>query len=132
MTALGPRRGNCPQPFRCLVENWISQKLTVGSHINPSQRIVSFVLPVDLDALEEEILKEFDEKSEPVDIPDSWKEPKFNPEDNPNGRLFSKSTFGTLFPKYREKYLREVWPAVEKILREHVTYNYYYAHFSSS
>ncbi|VDL60658.1 unnamed protein product [Hymenolepis diminuta] len=67
----------------------------------------------------EEILKEFDEKSERVDVPDSWKEPKFNPEDNPNGRLFSKSTFGTLFPKYREKYIQNVWPAVEKILREH-------------
>ncbi|KAM7534127.1 hypothetical protein Aperf_G00000111713 [Anoplocephala perfoliata] len=67
----------------------------------------------------EEILREFDEKSERVDVPESWKEPKFNPEDNPNGRLFSKSTFGTLFPKYREKYIREVWPAVEKILHEH-------------
>ncbi|KAL5102955.1 hypothetical protein TcWFU_005644 [Taenia crassiceps] len=67
----------------------------------------------------EEILKEFDAKSERVDVPENWKEPKFNPEDNPNGRLYSQSIFSTLFPKYREKYLREVWPAVVKILREH-------------
>ncbi|VDM21706.1 unnamed protein product [Hydatigera taeniaeformis] len=61
----------------------------------------------------------FDEKSERVDVPEDWKEPKFSPEDNPNGRLYSLSTFSTLFPQYREKYLREVWPAVVKILREH-------------
>ena len=70
--------------------------------------------------IEEEILKKFDEKIEPVDIPEGWKEPKFGPEDNPNGRLFAQSTFSTLFPQYREKYLREVWPAVVKIFREHV------------
>uniref|UniRef100_A0A0X3PTW3 KRR1 small subunit processome component n=1 Tax=Schistocephalus solidus TaxID=70667 RepID=A0A0X3PTW3_SCHSO len=67
----------------------------------------------------EEILKKFDEASEAVDVPEGWKEPKFNPEDNPNGKLYAQSTFSTLFPKYREKYLREVWPAVVKILKEH-------------
>ncbi len=69
---------------------------------------------------EEDILKDIDEKAERIDVPDGWKEPKFNPEDNPNGRLYSQSTFSALFPQYREKYLREVWPAVTKILREHV------------
>ncbi|VDD76083.1 unnamed protein product [Mesocestoides corti] len=67
----------------------------------------------------EEIFKELDAKSERVDVPDGWKEPKFNPEDNPHRRLYSQSSFSTLFPQYREKYLREVWPAVVKILREH-------------
>merc|ERR1712212_213738 len=50
---------------------------------------------------------------------DAWamKIPKFNAEDNPNGML-EESSFATLFPKYREKYLREVWPVVQKALNE--------------
>jgi len=50
---------------------------------------------------------------------DAWamKMPKFNPEDYKNG-LLEESSFATLFPKYREKYLREVWPVVQKTLSE--------------
>ncbi|TEB29508.1 ribosomal RNA assembly protein mis3 [Coprinellus micaceus] len=43
----------------------------------------------------------------------------FNPEDNKGGAFTEESSFATLFPKYREKYLREVWPAVTKALEAH-------------
>jgi len=42
----------------------------------------------------------------------------FKEEDNPNGML-EESKFATLFPKYREKYIREVWPLVQAKLTEY-------------
>jgi len=39
-------------------------------------------------------------------------------QDNPGG-LLEESSFATLFPKYRERYLQEVWPAVTRALKEH-------------
>uniref|UniRef100_A0A915NB00 KRR-R motif-containing protein 1 n=1 Tax=Meloidogyne javanica TaxID=6303 RepID=A0A915NB00_MELJA len=42
----------------------------------------------------------------------------FGPEDNPHG-MVCESSFATLFPRYREKYIREVWPLVSKLLSEH-------------
>lgn len=54
----------------------------------------------------------------PVDNAWSLKIPAFKPEDNPN-RLLEESCFATLFPKYREQYLREHWPLVQKALTEH-------------
>ena len=49
---------------------------------------------------------------------DRWKIDPFTKEDNPNG-LLEESSFATLFPRYREKYLREVWPSVTRTLKEH-------------
>lgn len=34
----------------------------------------------------------------------------------PGGRLLEESSFATLFPKYREAYLRQVWPVVTRAL----------------
>ncbi|XP_037928105.1 KRR1 small subunit processome component homolog [Teleopsis dalmanni] len=56
--------------------------------------------------------------TEPVDNAWSMKIPKFQQQDNPNG-LVEESSFATLFPKYREKYLKEVWPLVKQSLSEH-------------
>ena len=62
-------------------------------------------------------LKMEEESKEVVD--DAWamKIPEFSKDDNPHG-MIEESTFATLFPKYREKYLREVWPLVQKSLND--------------
>ncbi|CAB3261337.1 unnamed protein product [Arctia plantaginis] len=54
----------------------------------------------------------------PVDNAWAMKIPKFKPEDNPHG-LLEESKFATLFPKYREQYLKDCWPLVQKVLKEH-------------
>ena len=58
------------------------------------------------------------EESEAVVNAWAMKLPEFKKEDNPHG-LLEESSFATLFPKYREKYLRECWPLVQKALSEH-------------
>eukprot|EP01038_Epipyxis_sp_PR26KG_P009969 gene9969-13409_t len=51
---------------------------------------------------------------------DHWKIDEWKPEEEPSGGSFlEESSFATLFPKYREKYLREVWPVVTKALEKH-------------
>uniref|UniRef100_H0XWN2 KRR1 small subunit processome component n=1 Tax=Otolemur garnettii TaxID=30611 RepID=H0XWN2_OTOGA len=57
------------------------------------------------------------DESELLSLPDSWKEPTFSKDDNA-GEL-EESSFATLFPKYREAYLKEYWPLVQKALNEH-------------
>uniref|UniRef100_A0A803KEY8 KRR1 small subunit processome component n=1 Tax=Xenopus tropicalis TaxID=8364 RepID=A0A803KEY8_XENTR len=57
------------------------------------------------------------EESELLTVPDGWKEDPFTKEDNPRG-LLEESSFATLFPKYREAYLKECWPLVQKALNE--------------
>ncbi|XP_063699968.1 KRR1 small subunit processome component homolog [Culicoides brevitarsis] len=58
--------------------------------------------------------------ADPEAIDDAWSMeiPKFTPEDNPHGML-EESSFSVLFPKYREKYLKECWPLVQKSLGDH-------------
>ncbi len=49
---------------------------------------------------------------------DHWKHEPWDEEKDtlPGGRLLDESSFATLFPKYRENYLRQVWPVVTKAL----------------
>lgn len=51
-------------------------------------------------------------------VPEGWKDPGISKDDNPHGVL-AESSFATLFPKYREKYLQECWPLVKKTLADH-------------
>mmetsp|Transcript_3057 Transcript_3057/g.11010 ORF Transcript_3057/g.11010 Transcript_3057/m.11010 type:complete len:388 (-) Transcript_3057:72-1235(-) len=59
-------------------------------------------------------------KDKPWDNSDikHWETVKISREDNPTG-MIEESSFAVLFPKYREKYLREVWPSVTAALKEH-------------
>ena len=47
-----------------------------------------------------------------------WKNEPWNEETDelPGGRLLEESSFAVLFPKYRETYLRSIWPVVTKSL----------------
>lgn len=49
---------------------------------------------------------------------DHWKIDPFKPEEI-SGPLLEESNFATLFPKYREAYLKEVWQHVTKALKAH-------------
>ena len=49
---------------------------------------------------------------------DAWKIETFKPEYN-TGPFLEESSFSLLFPRYREAYLREVWPLVAQALKSH-------------
>lgn len=51
---------------------------------------------------------------------DHWKPVPISKEDLPKkGLMLEESSFATLFPQYRAKYLKQVWPDVKKILSDH-------------
>ena len=50
---------------------------------------------------------------------DKWKIDTFKPDDNPAGSFAEESSFVTLFPKYREHYLKTSWPVVTRALAAH-------------
>lgn len=54
------------------------------------------------------------------DTIEHWKVDEFKPGDMAHS-LTEESSFATLFPKYREKYLQKVWPHVTRSLKEHVS-----------
>lgn len=47
---------------------------------------------------------------------DKWKVDEFKPEDNPAGGPVVESSFAVLFPEYREKYIREIFPLLKRDL----------------
>ncbi|KAI9774596.1 MAG: ribosomal RNA assembly protein krr1 [Geoglossum simile] len=49
---------------------------------------------------------------------DKWKIEPFNPADNAAGTFTEESSFATLFPKYREVYLKEAWPMITRSLEK--------------
>ncbi|KAJ6543868.1 hypothetical protein B0H19DRAFT_1168708 [Mycena capillaripes] len=78
-----------------------------------------------MSAAEEEVVvnkNKIHRKDKPWDTDDidQWKVDPFAREDYKVSKPFlEESSFATLFPKYREKYLREVWSAVTQALDVH-------------
>lgn len=50
---------------------------------------------------------------------DKWKEEAFTPEQNAGGTFSEESSFSTLFPKYREAYLKASWPMITRQLEKY-------------
>ena len=51
---------------------------------------------------------------------DHWKTVVIQPGEMP-GPLLEESSFATLFPRYREKYLQQVWPHVSRSIKDLVS-----------
>ncbi|BCR88091.1 KRR1 small subunit processome component [Aspergillus chevalieri] len=58
------------------------------------------------------------EKPWDTDDIDKWTEQPFKADDNVGGSFAEESSFATLFPKYREVYLKEAWPVVTRALEK--------------
>jgi hypothetical protein len=54
---------------------------------------------------------------------DHWKIEEFTPEHLAQP-FTEESSFATLFPKYREAYLKETWPLITSSLEKHVNYEH--------
>ena len=76
----------------------------------------SFIILLDVSYLN--ILYSFICLAWDTDDIDHWKIDAFKPEEI-SGPLLEESNFATLFPKYREAYLKEVWSHVTKALKAH-------------
>lgn len=50
---------------------------------------------------------------------DKWEEEAFTPAHNAGGTFSEESSFATLFPKYREAYLKASWPLITRALEKH-------------
>merc|ERR1719453_2185195 len=50
---------------------------------------------------------------------DHWKVDKFDAADNKGGHFLEESSFATLFPQYREKYLKQIWSEVTRVLQKY-------------
>jgi ribosomal RNA assembly protein len=48
---------------------------------------------------------------------DKWAVEEFKPEYNKSGCV-EESSFSVLFPQYREKYIKEIWPLLKKSLKK--------------
>ncbi|MCJ1355251.1 MAG: ribosomal RNA assembly protein krr1 [Icmadophila ericetorum] len=59
------------------------------------------------------------EKPWDTDDIDKWKVEAFTPSDNLAGTFAEESSFATLFPKYREFYLKEAWPLITRSLEKY-------------
>ena len=49
---------------------------------------------------------------------DKWQEDTFTPDQNVGGTFSEESSFATLFPKYRETYLKASWPMITRALEK--------------
>ncbi|KAI9821316.1 MAG: ribosomal RNA assembly protein krr1 [Pycnora praestabilis] len=58
------------------------------------------------------------EKPWDTDDIDKWKIDTFTAADNASGTFTEESSFATLFPKYREVYLKEAWPMITRSLEK--------------
>ena len=52
-------------------------------------------------------------------LADSRQIKPFEASDNAGGTFAEESSFMTLFPKYREAYLKEAWPVITRALEKH-------------